>query len=231
VQAADDSPVPPSGAGPDWAAVQTVCLDMDGTVLDLRFDNLFWLEILPRRWAQARGLDLPTALAQLQPRFAAKRGTLDWYCIDHWSAELDFDIAALKLELAGEIRYLPGALDFLDRLHSRGKRVLLTTNAHPISLAIKDGQTGLARHFDELVSSHEFGVPKESADFWARLEQSRRVDPASTLFVDDSAAVVSAARAAGVRWIYQVLQPDSTQPPHAEADGFIGIRRLADLTG
>jgi putative hydrolase of the HAD superfamily len=231
VQAPDDPSVPPPGAGPDWTAVQAVCLDMDGTVLDLRFDNLFWLDVLPRRWAQARGLDLPAALAQLQPRFAAKRGTLDWYCIDHWSAELDFDIAALKRELAGEIRYLPGALDFLGALRKRGKRVLLTTNAHPISLAIKDGQTGLARHFDELVSSHEFGVPKESAEFWARLELSHRVDPASTLFVDDSAAVVLAARAAGVRWIYQVLQPDSTQPSHAGVDGFIGIRRLADLAG
>ena len=227
VTATPDAPISP--AAPDWDRVQTVCLDMDGTVLDLRFDNLFWLDVLPRRWAQARGLGLSEAIALLKPRFEAKRGTLDWYCIDHWSEELEFDIAALKHELRAEIRYLPGALEFLARLRARGKRVLLTTNAHPISLAIKNGQTGLERHFDELVSSHEFGSPKESAQFWARLAESHAVVPDSTLFVDDSASVVAAARAAGIAYVYQVLQPDSTLPPHGVAEGVAGIARLGDL--
>jgi 5'-nucleotidase len=202
---------------------------MDGTVLDLRFDNLFWLEALPRRWGELRGLDPRESFSRLKPRFDAKRGTLDWYCIDHWSEELGLDVAALKHELRGHIRYLPGAVEFLDRLRARGLRVLLTTNAHPISLGIKNQQTGLERHFDELVSSHEFGVPKESPEFWDRLTRGHGVAPGSTLFVDDSLAVLTAARTAGVRWIYQVLQPDSTQPPHATADGFDGISGLGEL--
>ena len=214
---------------PDWASIETVCLDMDGTVLDLRFDNLFWLDVLPRRWGQSRGLAATEALAQLKPRFDAKRGTLDWYCIDHWSEELGFDIAALKAEMRDHIRYLPGAVAFLDGVRALGKRVLLTTNAHPISLDIKNRQTGLAQHFDELVSSHEFGVPKESPEFWARLSRGHRVSVASALFVDDSRPVLEAARAAGVRWVYQVLQPDSAQAPHAAAPGFAGIRALGDL--
>jgi len=202
---------------------------MDGTVLDLRFDNLFWLEALPRHWGAARGLTEQEALAQLKPRFDARRGTLEWYCIDHWSAELGFDIAALKSALRAEIRYLPGAVAFLDHVRALGKRTLLTTNAHPISLAIKNGQTGLGRHFDELLSSHEFGAPKESPRFWARLAESHGVDPATTLFVDDSAAVVAAACSAGVAWVYHVLQPDSTRPPHPPAEGCAGVLRLGDL--
>jgi putative hydrolase of the HAD superfamily len=169
------------------------------------------------------------AIPQLHARFDAKRGTLDWYCIDHWSEELDFDIAALKAEMHGHIRYLPGALGFLGAMRARGKRLLLTTNAHPISLEVKNRTTGLARHFDELVSSHEFGIPKEEPAFWDRLAQSHGVDPASTLFVDDSAAVLRAARAAGVRQVYQVLWPDSTQPPRAALPGFTAIHGLGDL--
>jgi putative hydrolase of the HAD superfamily len=202
---------------------------MDGTVLDLRFDNLFWLEVLPRRWGESRGLDANESVAKLKLRFDAKHGTLDWYCIDHWSEELSFDVAGLKHEMRGHIRYLPGVVDFLDSLRAHGLRVLLTTNAHPISLGIKNAATGLERHFDQLVSSHEFGVPKESPEFWQRLARNHGVAPGSTLFVDDSVAVLSAARTAGVRWIYQVLQPDSTQPVRAEAHGFTGIERLADL--
>jgi 5'-nucleotidase len=170
------------------------------------------------------------AIPELRSRFDARRGTLEWYCVDHWSAELDFDIAALKLEMRGHIRYLPGALEFLDRVRTLGKRLLLTTNAHPISLAIKKEQAGLDRHFDELVSSHEFGVPKESPEFWIRLARGHGVLASSTLFVDDSAAVLAAAREAGVRWLYQVLQPDSTLPAHAASPGVAGIHALADLT-
>jgi putative hydrolase of the HAD superfamily len=219
------------GITPDWDRIDTVCLDMDGTVLDQRFDNLFWLEALPQRWAAARGLPAAEGVAELMRRFAAKRGTLEWYCVDHWSEDLEFDIAALKHELRGEIRYLPGATDFLGRVRARGKRLLLTTNAHPISLAIKNGQTDLARHFDELISSHEFGAPKESQEFWTRLERTHRVAPRSTLFVDDSVPVIAAARAAGVACIYQVLQPDSTQPAHRAVDGFAGVMGLGDLLG
>jgi len=218
-----------SRALPDWSAIRTVCLDMDGTVLDLRFDNLFWLEALPRRWGERHGVPAEEAIARLRALFDAKRGTLEWYCVDHWSEELDFDIAALKTELREHIRYLPGAIAFLDTVRALGKRLLLTTNAHPISLAVKDRHTGLARHFDELVSSHEFGVPKESPEFWRRLAEGHGVDPASTLFVDDSAAVLEAARAAGVHAVYQLLRPDSTQPPRAPLPGVAGIAGLGDL--
>jgi len=214
---------------PDWSRIDVVCLDMDGTVLDLHFDNLFWLELLPRRWGEARGLDYAAAMAQLRPRFEAKRGTLEWYCVDHWSEELGLDVPALKHELRAEIRYLDGAAEFLDLLRATGKRVLLTTNAHPLSLQVKDAQTQLSRHFDELVTSHEFGVPKEHPEFWVELERRHQVPLARTLFVDDSVAVLEAARRAQVGWIYQVLQPDSTRPAHPPVAGIAGLRKLADL--
>ena len=214
---------------PDWDAVRTVCLDMDGTVLDLRFDNLFWLEALPRRWGERHGLPPEAAIAELKARFDARRGTLEWYCIDHWSEELDFDIAALKAEMGGHIRYLPGALEFIDAVRALGKRLLLTTNAHPISLGVKDRVAGLERHFDRLVSSHEFGVPKEQPEFWALLDRRHGVDPAGTLFVDDSVAVLVAARAAGVAQVFQVLLPDSTQPLRDPLPGVSAVRGLGDL--
>ncbi len=131
--------------------------------------------------------------------------------------------------MRAEIRYLDGAPGFLDLLRGLGKRVLLTTNAHPLSLEVKNLQTGLERHFDAMISSHELGLPKERPEFWQALRAAHRVDVRRTLFVDDSAAVLHAAVAAGVAWVYQVLQPDSTRPPHAAVPGLPGVRRLADL--
>jgi putative hydrolase of the HAD superfamily len=214
---------------PDWSQIETVCLDMDGTVLDLRFDNFFWLEEVPRRYGAHRGLDAAAALDALQPRLEAVRGTLDWYCVEYWSRELALDVVALKREHRQWIRFLPGAMHFLAHVRALGKRVLLTTNAHPATLAIKDQQVGLSAHFDALVSAHALGVPKESDDFWPRLVQSESLALESTLFVDDSPAVIEAACAAGVGWVYQVLQPDSTLPVRSAPDRVRGIPSLADL--
>ena len=214
---------------PDWSAIETVCLDMDGTVLDLRFDNYFWLEVVPRRYGALHGKTAAAALEELLPRIDAWRGRLEWYCVDHWTTELGIDIEALKLEMREHICFLPGAEGFLDRLGTLGKRRLLTTNAHPKSLAVKHGRTGIGSHFDEMVSSHVLGAAKESPEFWGRLCARHSIEPATTLFVDDSAAVLCAAREAGVRWLYQVLRPDSTQPPRAPVPGVVGIERLDEL--
>ena len=138
----------PALGASQWAQIRTVLLDLDGTLLDLAFDNHFWRTRVPQAWAQARSMSPEQAAAELQPRFRACEGTLDWYCTDYWSRELELDIAALKHSHAHHIRWLPGAREFLLRVRALGKRLVLITNAHPTSLAIKDARTQVISHFD-----------------------------------------------------------------------------------
>ena len=189
----------------DWNAVDTVFLDMDGTLLDLHFDNHFWLEHVPLRYAQARGIAQDRASAELLALYQSREGTLEWYCIDHWSRELGLDIALLKEEIDHLIAVHPHVTDFLEALAARGKRRVLVTNAHQKSIALKMEKTRLAGHFERIICSHDLQAPKESADFWPRVQALEPFDRERTLFVDDSPSVLRAARNYGFRWLLGVL--------------------------
>ena len=66
----------------DWSGLDTILLDMDGTILDLAFDNHFWGTVIPREWGLERGLDANTSQQTLAPVFANEQGKLNWYCLD-----------------------------------------------------------------------------------------------------------------------------------------------------
>ena len=212
----------------DWTRIDHVLLDLDGTLLDLDFDNHFWQSLVPQHWGAARGLDVAAAQAELRPRVAACAGTLPWYSTEHWSRELGLDIAALKRQDADRIRWLPGAQRFLAAARSRGKRLVLLTNAHPHALAIKHERTGVLDHFDASFSAHDFGAPKEDARFWQALARVERFDPARSLFVDDSASVLAAAREAGIGLIRAVRRPDSKREARVHGE-FTAVDALVEL--
>lgn len=210
------------------AGVDTVVLDMDGTLLDLYFDQRLWLELLPRRYAELRGLPLAAAEIEVRERLQAERGTLAWYCMNHWSREFGLDVPALEGELEYLIMVRPGTEAFLNHLVGRGTRAVLATNAHPTSLARKLRCTGLARYFDEVVSAHEFGAPKEEQAFWQGLTARLGFDPARTLFVDDNLAVLQSAARFGIRHVWGVRTPNSRGPAITH-DGFPGVDYLSEL--
>ena len=196
----------------NWAACDTVLLDMDGTILDLSFDNYFWRELVPRCLARRRGHRHEQAREELFALYAGKQGTLDWYCLDYWTEALDLDLRALKAASSQRIRWLPGAREFLQALAGSGRRLVLVTNAHGETLQIKRGVVGLDRFFDLCVSSHDFGHAKEHTEFWPRLHRHLDFDPGATLFVDDSLPVLAAAAAFGIRHVVGVRRPDTRQP-------------------
>ncbi len=197
----------------DWRAIDTVLLDMDGTLLDLHFDNYFWLTHLPRRYAEHHGLHPDEASRTLNTIFTEKHGTLDWYCLDFWSRSLALDVQALKQEVRHLIAERPHALRFLRLLKAAGKRRVLITNAHPGSLDLKLSLTGIGGELDEIITSHQFRAAKESRHFWEQLREATDFDPERALFIDDSLRVLAAAEDYGVAHLCAIRQPDSRAEP------------------
>ena len=196
-----------------WRDIDTVLLDMDGTLLDLHYDNHFWLEHLPQRYAELHGISRAMAELELMPLFERNAGQLQWYCLDFWSAELKIPVRELKRETADLIALRPDADTFLAAIKEAGKRVIMITNAHRDSLSLKLERIELAPYFERLISSHDYGFPKESPQFWDALHVDIGFEPARSLFIDDTLPILRSARDFGVRHLLAVKQPDSKKGP------------------
>jgi putative hydrolase of the HAD superfamily len=195
----------------DWREYDTILLDMDGTVLDLSFDNYFWRELVPRCLARSLARDQARVCTELFSRYARKQGSLEWYCLDYWTAELGLDLKSLKSASSHRIRFLPGARDFLQAAVADDKQMFLVTNAHGYTLEVKKQVAGLARYVQTMISAHEFGFAKEEPEFWPALARRLGFDPAHTLLLDDSLPVLDAASDFGIRTCVAISRPDSRQ--------------------
>lgn len=212
----------------NWQQVHSVFLDMDGTLLDLHFDNHFWREHLPAAYANRHQLSLHEAKTQLYQQFLETRGSLAWYCVDYWTQQLEIDIMVLKAEVAHLIALQPHVLEFLTALRHCGKRVILVTNAHRKSLELKMQHVPLTDYFDQLISSHDLGLPKEEPQFWQQLQQVEPFDPTTTLLIDDNLDVLQAARNYGITHLLAIFQPDS-RAERKEVVDFAALHTFAEI--
>lgn len=209
-------------------ACDTLMLDMDGTLLDLAYDNYMWMERIPAEYARHKEVSEELAKDHIYAAFKRLEGKLDWYCLDHWSNELDLDVVALHREQNGRIGFLPGAKKFLQTVADHHVRVLLVTNSHQHTLDIKAEVTDIVDYFDEVYTSHALGAAKEDQPFWHALSEQESFDPARTVFIDDNVAVLQSARDFGVEMLLHITRPDTglTAKPHAE---FVGIEGVGEI--
>lgn len=196
----------------NWSEIETVLIDMDGTILDLHFDNHFWLEHLPLRYSEKMSISIDEAKEKLKTDYLAVAGTIEWYCLDYWTERTDISIKELKRETQHLIQLREDAKAFLIALKASGREVVLVTNAHPEALSLKVERTQLDQYFDVLYSTHEFGVTKESQVLWQRLQEKQKFNKQKTLFIDDSIEILQSAQRFGIKHLLAVANPDSKRP-------------------
>ena len=210
---------------PDWQDIDTVLLDMDGTLVDLNFDNQFWNELLPARYASTHGVSRAATAVAFAAYIAEVHGSLRYYCIDAWTRFARLPVRALQEERRHLIRFRPHSVTLLQRLHAAGKDVRIVTNAHPASIELKHRAVGIRDLVAHFYSAHDLGHPKESVDFWRALTRQHPFVPERTLLIDDTESVLDAGRAHGIAWTLAVTAPDSGRAArvptrHQGVDGF-----------
>ena len=110
-----------------------------------------------------------------------------------------------------------------------GKRTILVTNADRAGIKLKFSATKIEPLLHTVVSSHDYGIPKEQ-QFWQKLKRDLAFDPAQTVFIDDSESVLRAAKKFGIKHIFAVTQPDSSQVGQISNE-FQPLTNFMDLMG
>ena len=199
----------------DWDQVDDVLLDMDGTLLDRHFDNFFFEEELPRRYAAKHGLAVEEASERLLTMYRAVEGELNWTDLHYWSKTLGIDVVALTKELEHLITCHPDAVEFLRHLRARGKRVHVLTNAHAAGVEIKIARTRIDRYVDRIVNAFEVGHLKTRPEYWPTCQRLIGFDPSRSLYIDDDEACLAAAQRYGVRHVFHRSKSSSQLPAQA----------------
>jgi len=212
----------------NWKSIKTVLLDMDGTLLDLCFDNYFWQEYLPVHWGKMNNMDAESAKTKLRDWYAKEAGTLSWYCLDFWTERLQFDVLELKADVEHLIKYRPHAESFLKQLGDSAFSVVMVTNAHEKLIKMKIDITGLDVYFDRIISAHAIGHAKEELVFWEKLQLVVPFELDKTLLIDDNLTVLRAAKKFGIKNLLTIIKPDSQNPDQDTAE-FDAIHSFQDL--
>lgn len=195
----------------DWDQIQTVMIDMDGTLIDLCFDHVIWNHALPQQLAQKRGISPKEAhdllYSEYRPPFP-----IDFYSIDAWARKTGLDLMQIHKDTSHLLQYRPGAIQFLEFLKARKLRVVIATNCHPKSFELKDSILNIRSKVDAVYSSADFGVAKDEVEYWDCVEQIESFPRSHTLFIDDAQPILDTGWEAGIGHLMTIKQPNCLIP-------------------
>jgi 5'-nucleotidase len=195
-----------------WDTIDTVLLDMDGTLLDKYFDDYFWEKYVPLNYARKHRLSVADAEEALLAKYRSVESTLQWTDLYYWTDQLGLDIIKLKTEINHMINVHEHVFDFFRFIKQMGKNLCLITNAHSTTLQIKLAKTNIGPFFDTILCSEEVGEAKEQVQFWHNLENFLEFKKERTLFADDTEKVLHAAGEYGIEHLVHIARPSSRIP-------------------
>lgn len=208
--------------------IKFILLDMDGTLLDLYFDDYFWAHLVPEKYAEKHDMSFGAAKEYLYKTYKSHERTLNWCDIDFWSKELHLDIPALKEQIRHLIEVHPHVIDFLKMMREQNKKIFLLTNAHSKTVKIKFKKTEIGKYFDSVLCSFDVGYPKEYVEFWHKAAEKLGFDKEHSLFIDDTEDVLRTAREYGIKHLLFKATANSKTAPK-ESKEFTTISDFRDL--
>lgn len=183
-------------------AARAVLWDLDGTLADSRdYHWQAWKDVMARE-----------GVALTHDRFLATFGQRNDAILGAWlGADADpvrvtrigeeKEARYRELLQAGGIEPLPGAAEWVNRLHDDGWRQAIASSAPCQNVRVMVGALGLAARIDALVGAEDVREGKPDPEVFLTAANRVGVPPGRCVVVEDAEAGIEAARRAGMRSI------------------------------
>ncbi|WP_171258533.1 HAD-IA family hydrolase [Acinetobacter boissieri] len=190
---------------------QIYMFDMDGTLLDLAYDDLIWNIKVPEHYVRAHATTYNDIHSLMHHYHEQYKHTLSWYSTQFWSQKLQLDVVNIHQQYAEHICTRPYCIELLTELNQRGHECWLVTNADLKTLKLKLEKTQIGPYFKHIISSEYIGYAKEDAQFWHTLHKQFPFCIKNSIFIDDTLAVLQQAEQFGLKHLWGIAQPSSTR--------------------
>ena len=184
------------------ASDRAVLWDLDGTLVDS--GEYHW-----RAWRDTmRGEGVDLSYEQFLGCFGQKNDTI----LTAWMGARATPDVIRRVGDAKELLYrqlaiahgllpLPGAADWVERLHRRGWRQAIASSAPAENVRVMLDALALDRYFDAIVSAEDVTAGKPDPQVFIAAAAKLHTPPGGCVVVEDAAAGIEAARRAGMKCV------------------------------
>lgn len=213
----------------NWSSIDTVLLDMDGTLIDQHHEDVFWKDMVPKAYAKKNNLALDEAKRILFAKYNKKSPrSLIWGNMDARGKELGLELRSMRSKIKPFIKLHPHTLRFLRFLKKQKKRIYLVTAADPKDIDIEMAHTKIGEYFNGVYTVLDLGFTKHYPLFWKRLQKKIRFDKNRTLLAEDNENILRVAKSFGIKYVVFKSKSSSRKPPHVPK-GLLCVRHFDDL--
>lgn len=186
--------------------IKYISFDLDGTLVDDKFDELIWRREIPYLYAKKHGLMFDEAFKQVTTEYKKLWGKVNrWRDVSFWFEHfgLKEDWKDILEEVAHEIKVYPEVTPLLKKLHGKQKLIILS-HAERKFLELKLKCEGLEQFFDIVFSTtSDLENFKKDESVYNYLFKKLNIKPEELIHIgDDFEFDFKIPNALGVRAIY-----------------------------
>jgi len=183
--------------------LKIISFDVDGTLVDLEYNDLIWFKEIPELVARKKKISFEKSLKFVHEEYA-KLGehNLNWYDINYWISYFGIEISPDKIfeKYEPQVKIYPEVIPLLEEL--KKKYILIVITAMPREFLIPK-MKNLEKYFKFSFSALSDFKELKNSEIYSKISKVLKVPPEQILHIGDHWEFdYLAARKAGMNAIY-----------------------------
>lgn len=183
--------------------LKIISFDVDGTLVDLEYNDLVWFKEIPELVAQKKKIGFEESLKLVQEEYS-KLGehNLKWYDIKHWISYFDLKVSYIEIlkKYESQVKIFPDVIPVLEEFKKGFVFIVIT--AMPREFLIPKLKK-LKKYFKFTFSALSDFKELKNSEIYLKICQTLKANPAQVLHIGDHWEFdYLAARKAGMKALF-----------------------------